>query len=77
VWARLMGRVEARSWNVTMPDALVDTWIEYPTGLAVEPGCVDDTISVAVPKDTKVPYKPGGAPDIIDRAGRWLRDIIG
>jgi penicillin-binding protein 1B len=77
VWARLMASVAARSWSVAMPDALVDTWIEYPTGLAVEPGCVDDTIAVAVPKDARLPYKVGCAPDIIDRAGRWLRDIIG
>jgi penicillin-binding protein 1B len=79
VWARLMARVDTRSWSITMPDALVDAWIEYPTGLAVEPGCVDDTISVAIPRDTKLAYKPGCAPseNIIDRANRWLRDIIG
>jgi penicillin-binding protein 1B len=78
VWARLMGNVDARSWSLTMPEQLVDAWIEYPTGLAVEPGCVDDTIAVAIPKTAEVPYKAGcGPPNLIDRAGRWLRDIIG
>jgi penicillin-binding protein 1B len=78
VWARVMGSLEGISWSATMPDTLADAWIEYPSGLAVEPGCVDDTISVAVPRSAQLPYKPGcGGPDnLIDRAGRWLRDII-
>ncbi|MGH8308710.1 MAG: penicillin-binding protein 1B [Steroidobacteraceae bacterium] len=78
VWARLMGNVQASSWSAALPESLADVWIEYPTGLAVEPGCVDDTISVAVPKIAQLPYKPGCEPSegVLDRAGRWLRDII-
>jgi penicillin-binding protein 1B len=82
VWARLMAGLGTTSWNAAMPEALAETWIEYPTGMQVEAGCSDDAAPIAVPVGTQIPMKPGcgsqagGIGDIVKRAGEWLRDIM-
>jgi penicillin-binding protein 1B len=82
VWARLMAGLGTTSWNAPMPEALAETWIEYPTGLQVEAGCSADAAPIAVPVGTQIPMKPGCGPEsrgigeIVKRAGEWLRDIM-
>ena len=82
VWARLMAGLGTTSWNAPMPDALAETWIEYPTGLQVAAGCSADAAPIAVPVGTQIPMKPGcgsqgsGIAEIVKRAGEWLRDIM-
>jgi penicillin-binding protein 1B len=82
VWARLMAGLGTTSWNAPMPEALAETWIEYPTGLQVEAGCSADAAPIAVPVGTQIPMKPGcgsqgtGIAEIVKRAGEWLRDIM-
>jgi penicillin-binding protein 1B len=82
VWARLMAGLGTTSWNAPMPEALAETWIEYPTGLQVEAGCSSDAAPIAVPVGTQIPMKPGCGPEshgigeIVKRAGEWLRDIM-
>lgn len=82
VWARLMAGLGTTSWNAPMPEALAETWIEYPTGLQVEAGCSADSAPIAVPVGTQIPMKPGCGPEsrgigeIVKRAGEWLRDIM-
>jgi penicillin-binding protein 1B len=80
VWARLMSGLGTTSWNAPMPESLAETWIEYPTGLRVEPGCSEDSVPIAVPVGTQIPMKPGcggnGLDAIVERAGEWLRDIM-
>jgi penicillin-binding protein 1B len=82
VWARLMGGLGTTSWNAPMPEALAETWIEYPTGLQVQAGCSTDAAPIAVPVGTQIPMKPGcgsqgnGVAEIVKRAGEWLRDIM-
>jgi penicillin-binding protein 1B len=84
VWSRLMAGLGTTSWNTPMPEALAETWIEYPTGLMVESGCSTDAVPIAVPVGTQIPMKPGcngaqegnGLSEIVKRAGEWLRDIM-
>ena len=82
VWARLMAGLGTTSWNAPMPEALAETWIDYPTGLQVEAGCSTDAAPIAVPVGTQIPMKPGCGPEshgigeIVKRAGEWLRDIM-
>ena len=79
VWARLVAGLGTISWNAPMPESLADTWIEYPTGLRVEPGCSEDAVQIAVPVGTQLPVKSGcgGALDtLVERAGRWLHDLV-
>jgi penicillin-binding protein 1B len=82
VWARLMAGLGTTSWNAPMPEALAETWIEYPTGLQVEAGCSADAAPIAVPVGTQIPMKAGCGPEshgigeIVKRAGEWLRDIM-
>ena len=62
-----------------MPESLADTWIEYPTGLRVEPGCSEDAVQVAVPVGTQLPVKSGcgsALDTLVERAGQWLRDLV-
>ncbi len=81
VWARVMAGLGTTSWNVAMPESLAETWIDYPTGLQVEPACSADAAPIAVPIGTQIPMKPGcgsqgGISEIVKRAGEWLRDIM-
>jgi penicillin-binding protein 1B len=83
VWARLMAGLGTTSWNVPMPEALAETWIDYPTGLQVDASCSSaDSTPIAVPVGTQIPMKPGcgaqtsGVGEIVKRAGEWLRDIM-
>jgi penicillin-binding protein 1B len=83
VWARLMANLGTTSWTAPMPEALAETWIEYPTGLQVEKGCSADAVPIAVPVGTQIPMKPGcgaqqgnGLGEIVKRAGEWLRDMM-
>ena len=84
VWARVMTGLGTTSWNAAMPEGLAEAWIDYPTGLQVEPGCSDDAAPVAVPVGTQLPMKPGcaakdtqnGLDTVVKRAGQWLRDIM-
>jgi penicillin-binding protein 1B len=83
VWARLMAGLGTTSWNAPMPEALAETWIDYPTGLQVDANCSStDSTPIAVPVGTQIPLKPGcgaqssGIGEIVKRAGEWLRDIM-
>lgn len=82
VWARLMSGLNTTSWNAPLPESLTETSIDYPTGLRVEPGCSEDTISIVVPTGTQVPPKPGcGSQNstlgtMVERAGEWVRDLV-
>jgi penicillin-binding protein 1B len=83
VWARLMAGLGTTSWNAPLPEALAETWIDYPTGLQVEAGCSStESAPIAVPVGAQIPFKPGCGPqtsglgEIVKRAGEWLRDIM-
>ena len=80
VWARLMSGLGTTSWNVTMPDSLAETWIDFSTGGLVEAGCAEDAVPIAVPAGTEIPIRAGcrqsGVESIVKRAGEWLRDIM-
>lgn len=80
IWSRVMAELDTTPWSAPLPESLTEVWIEYSSGLRVEPGCADDTISIAVPPGSEPPWKPGcrrgDLEGIVERAGRWLRDII-
>jgi penicillin-binding protein 1B len=86
VWARLMAGLGTTSWNAPLPEALAETWIDYPTGLQVQQGCAsNDSTPIAVPVGTQIPLAPqcaarssenNGIGEIVKRAGEWLRDLV-
>jgi len=80
VWSRLMGSISTTPLSLTLPDGLQETQIEYLSGLAAKPGCGEEIITIAVPKGTQLPVKPGcetGALDsVAARARAWLQGII-
>ena len=57
-----------------------EVWIEYPTGLVAKPTCAEDVVSIAVPKDSELPVKPGCGEDPLsefaERTRQWLEGII-
>ncbi len=80
VWSSLMRRLDPVSWDATLPESLAEVWIEYPTGLLARPGCAEDVVSVAVPKESVLPVKPGCGDDpfseFAERTRQWLEGII-
>ncbi|AMN48455.1 penicillin-binding protein 1B [Steroidobacter denitrificans] len=86
VWSRLMGSIDTASWSAALPEGLEETWIEFATGLAARPGCGDDVILIAVPRDTRIPARagceadpsqePANAPPLQKQAHRWWQGII-
>ncbi len=80
VWSRLMASLRTTPWNAPMPEGLNPVWIEFATGWRVEPRCSEDAIVMALPAGSEPPMKPGcgGGPtdSLVERAGRWLREII-
>ncbi|MFO7276461.1 MAG: penicillin-binding protein 1B [Pseudomonadota bacterium] len=80
IWSRVMAGLDTTPWMAPLPESLTEVWIEYSTGLRVEPGCSDEMISIAVAPGSEPPWKPGcrrgDLEGIVERAGRWLRDII-
>jgi penicillin-binding protein 1B len=81
VWSRLMAGLQTSSWSAPLPEEVAEVSIEYPTGLKVEAGCAEDIVSIAVPLGNEPPMKPGCGTNpvesMIERAGEWVRDIIG
>lgn len=79
VWSNLMAGLETTSWDQPLPEGLLETNIDFMTGLGVTPSCEPKALSVAVPPDTVVSMRPGcGEPTSLgQRASNWLHGIIG
>lgn len=80
VWAQLMRRLDTRSWDAIAPESLEEVSIEFGSGLAARTDCGGvDLVTVAVPRDSDVPAKPGCGDnpleDLAERAAEWWRDI--
>ena len=77
VWTRVMAGLGTTSWSAPVPEGVKEVSMEYASGLAAEPNCGQDVITVAVPASVQLPVKSGcGLDRVIERAGEWLRDII-
>lgn len=77
VWTQLMANIENSSWDQPLPDELVETLIDFPTGLGATAGCTDNVMMVAIPRGAYVPMHEGcGKNNPIERAGAWLRGVI-
>jgi hypothetical protein len=48
-------------------------WIEYPSGLATKPGCGEESLTIAVPKGTQLPVRPGCEPSLFESLGEKAR----
>jgi penicillin-binding protein 1B len=81
-WAHLMGSLGTHSLDMPAPEGVTETWIDYLTGLAAQPGCAGAIpVQVALPAGTQVPPMPGcGAATtvgtMLDRAGQWLHRLV-
>ena len=80
VWARLMNGLGTVSRSAPLPEGLVDTPIEFTTGLRADTSCAQDVVTIAVPLGSEPAFKPGcgenAGRSLAERAGEWLRDMI-
>ncbi len=58
IWARVMANLRTTAWKRPMPPSLHDVSVDYPTGLAANPSCSADLLSVPVPVEFAPPPKP-------------------
>lgn len=86
VWADLMASLGTRSLDLPPPEGVAETWIDYLTGLAAQPGCPGAVpVQVALPAGTQVAAMPGcpmpattgtTAGTLLDKAGQFLRRLV-
>lgn len=86
VWANLMASLGTRSLDLPPPEGVAETWIDYLTGLAAQPGCPGAVpVQVALPAGTQVAAMPGcpmpattgtTAGTLLDKAGQFLRRLV-
>jgi len=81
VWSRLMAGLNTTSRTPALPESLAETPVEFMTGLRAAPNCGADVVTIVVPLGSEPPFKPGCGADngesIVQKAGEWLRDMIG
>jgi penicillin-binding protein 1B len=80
IWAQIMGGIDTTSWDQPIPEGLSETKIEFTTGLGVDDTCIQNGLTVVVPNGTEIAMREGctaANSGIADRAGAWLRGIIG
>ncbi len=81
VWAHLMASLGTPSLEMPEPEGVTETWIDYLTGMAAQPGCPGaEPVQVALPTGTQVPPMPGcgggtSAGTLLQRAGQWLHRV--
>jgi penicillin-binding protein 1B len=86
VWAHLMASLGTRPLDMPPPEGVTETWIDYLTGLAAQPGCPGALpVQVALPAGTQVTAMPGCAREttmgttagmLFDRAGQLLHRLL-
>jgi penicillin-binding protein 1B len=82
VWAHLMAALGAPSVELPEPEGVTETWIDYQTGMGVQPGCTGAVpVQVALPMGTQVPPMPGcgtgtTAGTLLERAGQWVHKLV-
>ena len=80
VWSRLMGSIGTTPLNLSMPEGLHETQIEYLTGFSATPDCGEELVVIAVPQGTQLPMKPGCESNVFGefgaRAKEWWQGII-
>jgi penicillin-binding protein 1B len=84
VWANLMASLGTRSLDMPPPEGVAETWIDYLTGLAAQPGCPGAVpVQVALPAGTQVAAMPGCAATtgttagtLLEKAGQFLRRLV-
>lgn len=80
VWAQIMSSIDTTSWEQPLPESLVETNMDFYTGLGVTPECEPRPVVVAVPQDTQLTMREGCVAHtggIVENAGDWLRGMIG
>jgi penicillin-binding protein 1B len=85
VWANLMASLGSRPLDMPPPEGVTETWIDYLTGLAAQPGCPGAVpVQVALPTGTQVAAMPGCAMQsmgttagtLLDKADRFLHRLV-
>jgi penicillin-binding protein 1B len=88
VWDHLMASIGTTPLVMPPPEGVTDTWIDYQTGMAAQPGCPGAVpVQVGLPTGTQVPPMPGcgtgttaGAtptgPTLFQRAGQLLHRLV-
>jgi penicillin-binding protein 1B len=81
VWSRLMRSIGTTSWSTPLPEGLEEVSIEFKTGLAAQARCNgEELITIAVPKGTQLPAKPGCETSVFgelgERAREWWRGVV-
>ena len=91
VWADTLSKLKSESFAPVPPESVEDVWIDFGDGLQTTQACSADAVSVAIPKDTVLPVKPGCAgvssgaaaplgtspnPTMGDKIKSWFKNIV-
>jgi penicillin-binding protein 1B len=86
VWAHLLAALGTRPLDMPPPEGVRETWIDYQSGLAAQPGCPGAVpVEVALPVGTQVAPMPGCGSEstmratagmLFERAGQLLRRLV-
>jgi len=76
LWSNAMGAIAQGSWQVPMPASLEEIRIDYLTGFVPDPACgeQEDSISVAIPRNTILVHADDCRPSEFDSLADRLRD---
>ena len=80
IWSNIMAGLNTRSWDQPLPDSLTERQIDFATGLGVNDQCAEKPLTVAVPISTEITMQAECVSPLTgftERAGNWLRGIIG
>jgi penicillin-binding protein 1B len=76
VWIDVMAALKPSSFDPPMPDGTEMRTIDFWTGQESSPACATDVVSVALPRGTVLPGRPGCGPEssagLLDRAKSWF-----
>jgi penicillin-binding protein 1B len=85
VWLDTLTKLKSTSFEPVPSELLEDRWIGFGDGLETTPACSVDAVSVSLPKDARLPAKPGCAPGrsdnsptvtVGDKIKTWLKNIV-
>jgi penicillin-binding protein 1B len=86
IWADIMGRLKAASFEPVPPEMVEDRWIDFGDGLETTAACSADAVLIAVPKDTKLASRAACSssastpaspqPKVTDKIKSWIDKVL-
>jgi penicillin-binding protein 1B len=82
IWADIMGKLKSASYEPVPPEMVEDRWIDFHDGLETTAECSADAVLIAVPKDTRLPPRPGCSQSpsppgkVSDKIKSWIDKVL-